>query len=197
MVSARLSSSVTCRPRNLDGGPCGRGDRVFRRLGNHLILSSACPETAGVPVSQHKPVGGPPSCSSTFRFLGQTDRQYSKSFFAVRNSRKVCKVLDVMTLGSALSGRPLTADSEVSGVASPRAPLSPGNSQWYFHVVAIVRVGKPPRTPARAVATSCWPLVSLARSAELDRPNSLRSVVRWAAKSAVPVSAPDDLAIPR
>src|SRR5262245_18789647 len=102
-----------------------------------------------------------------------------------------------MTLGSALSGRSLTADSEVSGVGSPRIPLSPGNSQWYFHAVAIVRVGKPPRTPARAVATQCQQLVLPPRSAERDRPNSLRSAVRLAVKSAVPVSAPDDLAIPR
>src|SRR6478736_2984860 len=173
VVSARLSScSVTCGPRNLDGGSCGRGNRVFCRLGNHLILSSAARKRrrrAGFVAHTGR---GPASWSSTFRFMGQTDCQYSKSWFSLHNSRKVCKVLDVMTLGSALSGRPLTADSEVSGVASPRAPLSPGNSQWYFHVVAIVRVGKPPRTPARAVATSCRPLVSLARSAELDRPNS-------------------------
>jgi len=59
-----------------------------------------------------------------------------------------------MTLGSVEAGWPFMADAEVSGLETQRIPLSRANSQWYFHAVAIVRAGKPPRTPTRAVATS-------------------------------------------
>src|SRR4029453_14213595 len=99
---------------------------------------------------------------------GQTDRQYSKSCLDPHNSQKVCKVLNVMTVGPAGAGRPLTAEPEVSGAVSPPIALSPSICQWYFHAVAMVRAGKPPRTLARAVATPCRPIALHARSAERD-----------------------------
>src|SRR5262249_41005873 len=141
VVSARLSScSVTCGPRNLDSGSYGPGNRAFRKLGNHLILSSAAirsPENAGAPVLRRTPVKLPSLVRSAFGTQGKQICEYSESLFALHNSRKVCKVLDVMTLGSAPSGRLRTTDSEVSGVVPALIPLSSGNSQWYLHAVAI------------------------------------------------------------
>jgi hypothetical protein len=117
---------------------------------------------------------------------GKADGQYSKSFLCLHMSQKVCKVLVVMTLGPADAGRLLTADSKVSGPATGRIPLSPSNPQWYFHAVAMVRVGKPPRTPARAVATSRRRPVSLARSVKLVRRNA---VERACASHIAPLAA--------
>ena len=109
------------------------------------------------------------------RLRGKADGQYSKSYLGLDSSQKVCKVLDVMTLGPVAAERPLMADSEVSGPASRRTPLSLSNSQWYFRAVAMVRVGKPPRTPARAVATSRRRPVALARSVKFVRLNAVQS----------------------
>ena len=196
VVSARLSRcSVTSGPRNLDSGAGGQAIAVSE-INQSPDSFTRGPRKADAPVLQRKPVNGPPGCAPR-PAPGQTDRQYSKSYLGLHNSQKVCKVLDVMTLGPAQARRPLTADSEVSGSVSRRIPLSPGNSRWYFHAVAIVRAGKPPRTPARAVATSCRPSVLLARSVERECRNCPHSASRAAAKSAASVSVSGDLAIPR
>ena len=131
------------------------------------------------------------------RFQGKQICQYSKSCLSLHNSQKVCKVLDVMTLGPARAGRPLAADPEVSGSVARWIPLSPGNSRWYFHAVATTRAGKPPRTHARAVATSCGPLVLPARSVERECRNFAYCASHAAAKSSASIWVSDDLAMAR
>ena len=128
---------------------------------------------------------------------GKADDEYLKSFFKLHISQKVCKVHNVMTCGPADTGRLQAADPEVSGAVAGLNALSPSKSRWYFHAVAIARVGKPPRTPSRAVATSCQPFEVPRRYVELDRPKSARSASGTAVVTALSMPMSDDLAIPR
>ena len=111
---------------------------------------------ANTDVSNSRPSVGRPAflTRETSSSQGKEDARYSKSSFTLQNSGKVCKVLMVMTLGPTPEAGSNAASCEVRAAKATRSPLSPGLSRWYFHAVAIVRVGKPPRIPARAVATS-------------------------------------------
>jgi hypothetical protein len=174
------------------------GNRGFRKLVNSPILSPAADK-------RHECGAGfagqtrqrPSSMYSANASWGKPDRQYFKSFFSLHISQKVCKVHNVMTCGPALAGRSQTADTEVSGAVAGRLGLSSSKSQWYFHAVAIVRVGKPLRTPARAVATSCPPFEVPTRFVERDGRNPTDSVVSARTNFALSVPMSDDLAIPR
>jgi hypothetical protein len=196
VVSARRSRcSVTSGPRNLDSGVGGQAITVA------VINQSPHSFTPARKTQTRRSCCASPSTALLdarhMRLQGKQIRQYSKSCFCLHNSQKVCKVLDVMTLGPAQAGRPLVADPEVSGSVARWIPLSPRNSRWYFHAVAIARAGKPPRTPPRAVATSCPPLVLPARSVERECRNFAHSASHAAAKSAASVWVADDLAMPR
>ena len=157
-------------------------------------------EKADEPVLQGKPVTTHSLTQTRSSSFGQTKREYCKSFRGLHYSQKVCKVLNVMTLGPVPAGQPLTADSEVRGAVARRIPLSPRNSRWYFHAVAIVRVGKPPRTPTRAVATSGRPPIGVARSVKLRGSRMESAAATRLARQRPSLSryrCPVDLAIPR
>ena len=196
VVSARLSRcSVTFGPRNLDSRAGGQAIAVA------AINQSPHSFTPGPPKDRRADLAAQTTSTALLDarhvLQGKQICQYSKSCLDLHNSQKVCKVLDVMTLGPARAPRPLAADPEVSGSVARWIPLSPGNSRWYFYAVAIVRAGKPPRTPLRAVATSCQPLVLPARSVERERRNFAHNTSHAAAKSAASVWVSDDLAMPR
>ena|SRR5690349_5863696 len=128
---------------------------------------------------------------------GKADGQYLESYFELHMSQKVCKVDIVMTRSPVIKSRLLSPHPEVSGPVAALNALSPSKSQWYFQPVAMVRVGKPPRTPARAVATSCRPNGGRGRYVERVAPKSAQSAICTTTRCAMPVPMSDDLAIPR